>query len=404
MKAYIEKIKYELNKEKIVAIVFIIISFGLMISFIINGQKDIKSIFKDTFSNKELSKYEKALNITNKTENIINDNISYKEEFINVYGLIQKIIGRKFIEDKNDSTRDIVKLNNNMITFVQKEQDMSDIAIQIVEFKEKLEKNQIPLLYVQAPYKVRNENDVPVGIKDYANQNADNLLQTLNDNNIDNIDLRESFKNKEIEDEFFYTDHHWNIKTAFEATNIISEKLNEKYNFDIDTYYMNIENYNEIKTKTNFLGSIGKRIGKYYDGTDVFKYLVPNFETKLTVNNIFNKQKIEGSFEETIINKDLLAGKTTIDNKYACYFGGDYPEIIIENQESTSDKKILVIQDSFGLPFSAMMSLRVKELRILDLRHFEENEIDYIEKYNPDIVIILYNPTSFSIEKIFEFK
>lgn len=404
MKANIEKFKYKLNKEKIIAIVFIIISFSLMISFIINGQEDIKSIFEETFSNKELSKYEKALNITNKIEEIINDNISYKEQFIDIYGLIQKMIGRKYIEDKNDSTRDIIKLNNKMITFVQKEQEMSSAAQKIIEFKEKLEKNKISLLYVQAPYKIKNKDDVPIGIDDYANKNVDNLLEILNNNNVNNVDLREVFKNKNVEDEFFYTDHHWKIKTAFETTNKISEELNEKYNFNIDSYFMDIQNYKEIKTKTNFLGSIGKRIGKYYDGTDVFKYLVPNFETKLTVNNIFNKQKLEGSFEETIIKKDLLEGKTTIDNKYACYFGGDYPEIIIENEESISDKKILVIQDSFGLPFSAMMSLRVKELRILDLRHFEKSEIDYVEDFNPDIVIILYNPTSFSIEKIFEFE
>ena len=91
-------------------------------------------------------------------------------------------------------------------------------------------------------------------------------------------------------------------------------------------------------------------------------------------------------------------------NKYACYFGGDFPEIIIQNEKSLSDKKVLVVQDSYGLPFSAFMSLRIKELRMIDLRHFEGNEIDYMREYNPDVVIMMYNPSSFYIEKNFEFK
>ena len=69
-----------------------------------------------------------------------------------------------------------------------------------------------------------------------------------------------------------------------------------------------------------------------------------------------------------------------------------------------SDKKVLVIQDSYGLPFSSFLSLRVKELRTIDLRHFEGKEIEYIKEYKPDIVLMIYNPSSFYIEKNFQFE
>ena len=36
--------------------------------------------------------------------------------------------------------------------------------------------------------------------------------------------------------------------------------------------------------------------------------------------------------------KDLL-GDDILLNKYACYFGGDFPEIVIQNEISMSDKK-----------------------------------------------------------------
>ena len=93
-----------------------------------------------------------------------------------------------------------------------------------------------------------------------------------------------------------------------------------------------------------------------------------------------------------------------MQNKYACYFGGDFPEIIIQNENINSNKRVLIIQDSYGLPFSAFMSLRVKELKMIDLRHFEKSEIEEIKEFNPDVVIMMYNPSSFYIEKNFEFK
>lgn len=112
----------------------------------------------------------------------------------------------------------------------------------------------------------------------------------------------------------------------------------------------------------------------------------------------------QGTFEDTIIVKDLIENEDIQTNRYACYFGGDYPEIKVENNNILSDKKILVIQDSYGLALSSMMTLRVKELRTVDLRHFEGKEIDYIREYNPDIVLIMYNPSAFYIEKIFNFE
>lgn len=107
-------------------------------------------------------------------------------------------------------------------------------------------------MYVQAPYKVRKSEDLPIGIIDYANENADILLEELEKQGVNNIDLREKFKNKDIREEYFITDHHWKIRTAFEASNYITDILNQKYEFNIDEFYTNIDNYNCIKKKIAF--------------------------------------------------------------------------------------------------------------------------------------------------------
>ena len=157
-----------------------------------------------------------------------------------------------------------------------------------------------------------------------------------------------------------------------------------------------------INKEKSFLGSIGKRIGKYYSGVDDFEYILPKFETNLVVKK--GEQETAGNFEDTVIVKELIEDKDIKSNRYACYFGRDYSEIIIKNKSINTDNKMLIIQDSYGLVFSAMMSLRTSEVRVIDLRHFKQNEIEYINNYNPDIVIIMYNPSIFSVQEAFDFK
>lgn len=306
---------------------------------------------------------------------------------------------KKYIEDNNDKSREIYKTKDGMLTFIQKEEKMKERASSILDFQESLKEEKIPVIYVQAQYKIKKENDLPIGVTDYANKNADKLLEYLNNEKIDTIDLRKNFEEMSVQEEYFVTDHHWRITTAFTAVNYIAEILNNKYDFNINQYYSDTNNYKIIKQNRSFLGSIGKRIGRYYCNIDDFEYILPDFKTNFEVEKGDEVKK--GSFEKTIVIKELIESKDINTNRYACYFGGDFSEIIVKNNNIINNKKVLVIQDSYGLAFSALLSLRVKELRTIDLRHFDEQEIAYTKEYKPDIVIILYNPSSFYIEKNF---
>ena len=393
--------KYKITEEKVVAIVFLAIIFSTLIFTVISKYEELKAEIVAIFENEQTDGYGKVVELTEKAETVFNEQIYGKDEFVDVYGLVQKILFKSYLEDSNDPTRDVVKLNNGMLTFLQKKEDMVTRANHIAELQKSIHEEGIPFIYIQAPYKIRDNSELPTGVADYANENADVLLKTLNEQQVETVDLREYFKEMPIPEEYFITDHHWKIKTAFEAVNHISDILNNEYNFNIDSFYTDINHYHIITQKNAYLGSIGKRNGRFYGGLDDFEYIVPNFETQLSVNKSGDVKN--GSFEDTIIVKDLL-GDDILLNKYACYFGGDFPEIVIQNETSMSDKKVLVIQDSYGLPFSSFLSLRVKELRTIDLRHFEGKEIEYIKEYKPDIVLMIYNPSSFYIEKNFQFE
>jgi hypothetical protein len=55
-------------------------------------------------------------------------------------------------------------------------------------------------------------------------------------------------------------------------------------------------------------------------------------------------------------------------------------------------KKLLVLQDSFGLVTAPFLALGYQECTFLDLRLFEDSLMRYIEENEPDMVLVFYNP------------
>ena len=99
----------------------------------------------------------------------------------------------------------------------------------------------------------------------------------------------------------------------------------------------------------------------------------------------------EGTFEEAIVKYNLLKDLDDVfTNRYAAYFGADFPEVIVENYLADNDKKVLIFKDSFGLPFSAFLSTMVSETRLIDKRYFSGSLEAYIKEYNPDLVLYVY--------------
>ncbi len=86
-----------------------------------------------------------------------------------------------------------------------------------------------------------------------------------------------------------------------------------------------------------------------------------------------------GSFEETIVREDLIKAKDIRANRYAVYSGGDWPLVSITNKK-VDEGKVLIIQDSFGLPFSAFMSFNFRQTDIIDLRYFKSESIDELNQ------------------------
>ena len=329
-------------------------------------------------------------------EAAVNENVFARTSYINLFGLSAKLLNKHYIIDTN-TTSSVVKDNNDFLQFISFPVDTTPYVEKIVSLKGVLDELNTPLLYVQTPLKtIDGYTEMPQGITDYANSNTDTFLESLNNAGIDTIDLRQTIKQEgmDLGDLFYTTDHHWKTQTAFWAVGEVTDYLKENLGIDLDPqeFYTNSDNYESVFYEKNFLGSQGRRVGKYYGGVDDYTLMLPNYDTNytVTINKSNSSSVAEGTFKEAIVKDNLLNPTDIFTNRYAAYFGADFPEVIIKNHLAENDMKVLIFKDSFGLPFSAFLSTMVGETRMLDTRYYEGDIEEYVKEYQPDLVLYVY--------------
>lgn len=364
----------------------------LLIGGVATVSFNIKNIGKAT-----LESLKTEWNSGSNIESSIAENFFGKEKVIDLYGLVERVLGRTYIRDANPSNV-VLRDNHDQLQFISFKADNTKSIQLITSLNEGLKEKGIPLLYVQTPLKIIEDfTKLPDSVLDYSKENTDTFLGELNKAEVDYLDLRENMIEDKLDLEtlFYKTDHHWTTQTAFWAVDQVVDELAERYGMilDVGNVYTNLDNYNLTTYSNSFLGSQGRRVGRFYAGVDDYTLITPKFDTdyEVTINKSDSTRTTEGSFEEAILKQELLdQTKSVYTNRYASYFGADYPEVIVKNKNQEG-RKVLIIKDSFALPFSAFMSTMFEETRMLDLRYYEAENLEaYIEAYNPDVVLFVY--------------
>ncbi|MGM9933495.1 hypothetical protein [uncultured Clostridium sp.] len=341
-------------------------------------------------------------------ETTINENTYKKYRFIESYGFLQKLMGKK-----EEGGFEVIKDKDNILHytyFASEPKETEKFAVKTKDFKDGIINNKVKLIYLMTPDKyIRGKTKFERGIPyNYANETADNYLYDLKEREIDYIDLRENILERGLNpnDLFYKTDHHWNIETAFDQFTEFIEILNSRYDMNIDEsgFYRETDNYNFIKYKNSYLGSMGRKCGKYYNGVDDFTLIYPKFETSYSFYARTKDYEIntEGRFEEALLSQYSINNYKNeyalSANKYDTYLFGNQGEVHITNNNNKNGIKVLFIKDSFVLPFAAFFSNVCSDTYLIDPRYYDKNILDFVNSKDIDLIIISFTPQDISDE------
>lgn len=372
-----------------------------------------KSISTDSMTDADTSVdvrlREKVLSAEHKVNVYATDLLAGYQSFVNARYRVDDFIGWK----QNSSTEDVIEMENGYLARPSakvEEQDIEKIADSLSDFGKYLSEQGIPLYYVNCGSKVNpadkqmTEKDVA---REYTNENADALLQALRGKKVHTIDMRQyMLADGEWYDRYYITDHHWTTETGLWCAGIIADELNRSAGFAFDKAYFDIDSY-EVTTYPKFwLGSAGRAMRLGEESLESYSCILPKFETDLTIDVPTKSVHKKGTYAESLYNMELL-------EQIKEYTGTDWlskPDAygtttrendalgIIKNKRvnENSDKKILMIQDSFGWYTATYLACDVGEVHSIYLGEFDGSIRSYVREMEPDAVIVLY--TSGNIE------
>ena len=330
----------------------------------------------------------------------MNNFFIFRNQAVNTYGLVQRISGRKLVDDVEPSYS-VLKLNNGYLTFrgnVMIETDGVDTSSEdgVIYLDKFCKEHGIDYFFVNGLSKNTNDEDLLPKFYPYVDKENGEYDFTVNlqKKGIALWDVQKELDKQKIDKyELFYkTDHHWHARAGLWVSKLISYNLNEQLGYILETKKLDISQYDIETYEQSFLGTQGKRVGQYYSSIDDFELILPKYETDISVN--FDGQGIKrGTFEEVLIHRESITPDNILninDTAYDAYMGGNHNVVEIHNHKVNNGKKALFVQNSFGCVVSPYLSQVFEDMVCVDIRGFNstDNRLeDCILQVCPDIVI-----------------
>ena len=202
--------------------------------------------------------------------------------------------------------------------------------------------------------------------KDYFLENEREFFRLLKEKNVDYINMNDFFKEKNPEDYYYKTDHHFNFLGSIESCQSILNAFNMKTNIKEDLDIIEIE--------TPMSGSRNRQVYYLYPSTERLSYGV--FKEEVPYEKYVNGNR-----------DDKLYYFTEEAPTYNIYMNGDQGEILIKTNR-TEKESLLIVGDSFTNTMEPILYYYFDTTYILDFRHYKEMDLsEYIEIHKPDRVI-----------------
>ena len=204
-------------------------------------------------------------------------------------------------------------------------------------------------------------------------------VSSMLNNKVRMVDVEQTFnKLKNSEQLYYKTDHHWTTDGAFHAYTDFCKALN------IQPTGQN--SFNRSQASDSFKGSLyyktGAEIGK---PEDIYLYLTQDnapvitkyYDTKKKVPSLYDSSKLSGR------------------DQYEVFTGGNHSQIKIRTSVET-DRKILVIKDSYANAMIPFLATSFSEINVVDMRYFTGSLSDVINNNEVTDVLFLYNVNTFN--------
>lgn len=348
-------------KNKVFCLIFMIFLVAFLVLSVITPDKDVseserrkltqapKITFKTVFNGKyyeELDKY-------------LVDQFPFRDNFRKLKGIISnKIFLNRFDNDVFIENGRIYQVNFDLDQ--ESVEYLLDLINQIIRENIKSEK-----IY----YSIIPDKNYYLDKRNFPTMDYEKMLELMK-NGLKDACYIPLFDCLNL-DSYYTTDIHWKQEELFGVLNTLGEYMN--FNSDMPK---------EAKRLDGFYGSLYSKISSNVK-SDSIVYLCND---TILQAKVFDYEKDEYI---SVYNESLF---TSID-PYNIYLGGAKPLLVIENENCSSDRELVLFRDSFASSISPLLIENYKKITMIDLRYFSSSLLENIEFNENQEILFLYSTT-----------
>ena len=347
-------------------------------------------------------------------ETTLNEDLLFREPMIDAYGVLQMAMG-KHEENGFDKVKDKNGFLHSGNFWNGFGDDTKELAVRTARLQEQVEARGGQFGFIMFPMNLPQEDAKYYGIPydDYS-KISDTFCAWARYYGIPLLDLQDSWTEHGLKQEeaFFRTDHHWTPMAAFYGYCDILEWMEDTFGAEIldRDRLSNLDSYHQVTYENLMFGSHGRETGSIFaGGTEPYTVIYPREEGEylLKTGEYDEYDTYEGTFSEALLNMDYDM------NSYSDLYDGEaertylhngveaYSSII--NKNAPSEKKILLLRDSYATPIGAFLAQSFEQVDMLWTSEYTEEELEmFVEDAKYDYVFVSLFPKNIS-ERFFPF-
>lgn len=365
-------------------IITIILFFGFLVTLPILTVILPKKTFSEE-ENRSLSTFPefsiedvKTKNYMDGIDSFVSDHFVLRSDWITMKTNTELATGKK-------DTNGVYILDDMLLEKLEKP-DYDAVTKSIISINEFASKHNLPVYVMVAPTSTGVYSEKLPAFAPKFDQKAfiDYIYEELKMPNIVAIDAFSTLYSTRDEYVYYRTDHHWTTLGAYYA---YANAINKMGFNPIPLSAFDIEHASD-----DFLGTFYSKVLYNVVSEDTMDYYHYNDGANVTsvvVDNGIKKESFDSLYFRDFLNKK---------DKYASFTGSNMPSITITTN-SVSDKKLLLVKDSYAHCFVPFLAEHYCEIQMVDLRYINNylDKTEDIESY--DQVMILYNASNFAKDK-----
>ena len=172
---------------------------------------------------------------------------------------------------------------------------------------------------------------------------------------------------------FYRTDHHWTSLGAYYGYTALLEAMGETP----------LPLGKAETVSDDFYGTLYSSSGVHWVAPDTIERYVR--EDAVTVEDVYGGGK-HGLYVDSFLEEK---------DQYASFLGGNQPLYIVRNSAASSDKKLLLVRDSYSDSLAPFLCRHFAEIHLLDLRYNKTSVAQYAADMGADGIAVLYSVDNF---------